>query len=81
VTSALVGDRFFAEIVSAIIDPALKAAFGRAIDFKISRSTDRPVLYGGKTQMLTGEYHLACNLQKTTAETVAKDAWNRATHF
>jgi hypothetical protein len=81
VTSALAGDGFFTDIVSAIIDPALKDAFGRAIDFKISRNIERPILYGGKTQTFIGDYHLACNLPPTTAETVAKDAWRRATHF
>ena len=81
VTQAVAGDGFFAEIVSAMIDPALEAAFGRATDIKVSREVTKPALYGGKTQTLTGEYHIACNLKPTTAPEVAKDAWSRVSPF
>lgn len=81
VTEKLTGDGFFKDIVSGMLDEALEAAFGRATDVKISREVTKPALYGGKTQALTGEYHLACNLKPTTAPEVAKDAWSRVSPF
>lgn len=81
VTEKLTGDGFFNDIVSGMLDEALEAAFGRATDVKISREVTVPALYGGKTQTLTGEYHIACNLKPTTAPEVAKDAWSRVGPF
>jgi hypothetical protein len=81
VTQKLTGDGFFNDIVTGMLDEALRAAFGRATDVKISRQVAKPALYGGKTQTLSGEYHLACNLKPTTAPEVAKDAWSRVSPF
>jgi len=81
VTQKLTGDGFFNDIVSGMLDQALKAALGRATDVKISHEVTMPTLYGGKTQALTGEYHIACNLKPTTAPQVAKDAWSRVSPF
>lgn len=81
VTEKLVGDGFFSDIVMALIEPGLEAAFGRSLDAKATREVARPLIYGGKTKTMQGEYHLACNLAKTTAPEVAVDAWSRVSPF
>jgi hypothetical protein len=81
ITDKLTGDGFFQDIVSKMIDSALEDAFGRAIDVTVQRSVERPALYGGNSQAMTGEYHLACNLKPKTKLDVAKDAWSRVNPF
>lgn len=81
VSEKLTGDGFFANVVSKMVDPALKAAFGSAIDVNVSRGVTQPLLYGGHAQSTSGNYHLACNLKPTTPLDVAKDAWHRVSPF
>ena len=47
VTQKATGDGFFYDIVGGMLDEALRAAFGRAIDVQISREVTKPALYGG----------------------------------
>jgi hypothetical protein len=81
VTDKLTGDGFFQDVVSGLIDSALETAFGSAFDVKVEREVARPAIYGGKTQAIVGEYHLACNLKPKTKIDVAKDAWSRVNPF
>lgn len=71
------GGGIVGDALKGILDPVLEAAFGRALDAQVSKEVPRPAIYGGKTQGVTGNYHLACNLKSTTAPEVAKDAWSR----
>jgi hypothetical protein len=81
ITEKLAGDGFFNDIVSKMIDSALDDVFGRAIDVKVQRDVKRPGLYGGGSQAMTAEYHLACNLKPRTKLDIAKDAWSRVSPF
>jgi hypothetical protein len=63
------------KVIDAIIQPALKVIFGRFSVANTKRSVSRPLLYGGKQRTVTGQYHLACNLEPTTLGKVLKDAW------
>jgi len=67
-------------IISGVLKPALKAAFGRSLEANTQVSFVRPGVYGGSTQNAQGRYQLACNLKRETAPDVAKDAWNVFTH-
>lgn len=81
VTDKLTGDGFFQDVVSGLIDSALETAFGSAFDVKVQREVARPDLFGGDTQTVSGEYHLACNLKPRTKLDIAKDAWSRVNPF
>jgi hypothetical protein len=63
-------------IVSAMIEPALKAAFGRSVAANATNEVKRPALFGQGKQVVAGKYHLACNLNPSTMEDVVKDAWH-----
>jgi hypothetical protein len=75
-TGGLVGP-----VIAKVLEPALKAAFGRALDARTQKSYERPTLYGGGTATTSGSYHLACNLTPETPLDVAKDAWNALSKF
>ena len=75
-TGGLVGP-----VIATVIDPALKAAFGRALDANAKQYFQRPSLYGGGTATTSGSYHLACNLATETLVDVAKDAWKSLFKF
>ena len=64
-------------VVRPLIMPALQAAFGRSVDATVSREVERPGAYGGGMKIVTGRYHLACNLEHTTPIEVVEDAWRR----
>jgi hypothetical protein len=70
-----------APVIAKILEPALKAAFGRALDARTQQFYERPALYGGGTATSSGSYHLACNLTPETPLDVAKDAWNALSKF
>jgi len=63
-------------VVNDVLDPVLRAAFGKALDAKSQVPYERPAIYGGGTQTASGGYHLACNLTTETLEYVGKDAWD-----
>jgi hypothetical protein len=75
--SEKLGGGLVGDALKGILDPVLEAAFGRALDAQVSKEIPRPAIYGGKTQNVSGSYHLACNLKPTTAPEVARDAWSR----
>ena len=77
VLSAQSTDGLIPNLVSSLLGPALSAAFGRSLDATASRSIQRPNLFGGGHQAVSGHYHLACNLKPTTPGEVALDAWHR----
>lgn len=81
ITDELPGEGFFKDVVSGVLDSALETAFGSAFDVKVQREVARPALYGGETQAIVGEYHLACNLKPKTKLELAKDAWSRVNPF
>jgi hypothetical protein len=68
-------------VVAKVIEPALKCAFGSALDANTKQSYQRPSLYGGGTATASGSYHLACNLAHETLIEVANDAWKSLFSF
>ena len=68
-------------VISKVIEPALKCAFGSAVEASSKQSFQRPSLYGGGTATASGSYHLACNLAHETLIDVAKDAWKSLFRF
>jgi hypothetical protein len=81
VTDKLTGDGFFHDVVNKMLDSALETVFGDAIDVKVERKVARPVLYGGDTQAVAGEYHLACNLKPKDKIDIATEAWSHVNPF
>jgi hypothetical protein len=69
------------KIAAGILEPAIEALFGRFVDGNTSPTLTRPGALGGGQTVVTGNYHLACNLQPTTPGKVVKDAWNSIVHF
>lgn len=64
-----------------MLDSAVETVFGDAIDVKVAQEVARPELYGGKTQAVAGEYHLACNLKPKEKIDIAKEAWSHVNPF
>lgn len=64
------------KIVDSLLGPALKAAFGRGLEAKVAKELERPAMYGGGKNTITGRYRLACNLTPEDPTDVAKDAWS-----
>ena len=64
------------DVVTGLLEGALQAAFGRALDVRTEKSFAPPKVYGGGTKVVHRDYHLACNLGEVTAESIVKDAWN-----
>lgn len=62
--------------VMAILDPALRAAFGRSLDANTQKSFGRPALCGGGAATIRGHYHLACNIAVRAPEEVAWSIWD-----
>jgi hypothetical protein len=62
--------------LKAILQPALEAAFGRALDARTEKAVNRPALYGGGTATTQGQYHLACNLAPQAPADVAYGIWH-----
>jgi hypothetical protein len=69
------------KVATDLLGPAIDALFGRFVDAKTARSLNRPGVLGGGQTVVTGSYHLACNLQPTTPAKVVSDAWDRIVHF
>jgi hypothetical protein len=69
------GGKLVSGAIAPLIGSALEAAFGRATEADAQRTVEKPVLFGGGQRTVRGRYHLACNLQRTTPEKVAEDAW------
>jgi len=67
----LIGD-----VLSAVLEPVVDAAFGKSLDANSQVSFPRPALYGGGNANATGTYHLACNIRDTTLTEVAENAWH-----
>jgi hypothetical protein len=81
VTDKLTGDGFFHDVVNTMLDSAVETVFGDAINAKVTREVARPTLYGGDTQAIAGEYHLACNLKPKDKLDIAKEAWSHVNPF
>jgi hypothetical protein len=67
---------FVGAVVSNLVAGPLMAAFTRSVDAKVTREVQQPAVYGGGVKQVTGRYHLACNLEPTTPEKMAQDAWD-----
>jgi hypothetical protein len=67
---------FVASVVSNLVAGPLLAAFTRSVDATVTLEVKQPIAYGGGLKQVTGRYHLACNLEPTTPEEMAQDAWN-----
>lgn len=76
VTTLNLGDGLIKDAIVFVLDPVLKAVFGKALNAKTKTSFERPALYGGGTATAHGTYHLACNLQHKDLGDVASDVWN-----
>jgi hypothetical protein len=63
-------------IVSNILEPVLRAAFGKAVAANTPLTYQRPPLYGGDTGVATGSYYLACNITPKTERDIVKEAWD-----
>jgi hypothetical protein len=63
-------------VVSNLVAGPLIAAFTRSVDATVAKDVQQPAVYGGGVKTVTGHYHLACNLEPTTPEKMAQDAWS-----
>lgn len=81
VTDKLIGKGTVNDVINEMLDSAVETVFGDAIDVKVAQEVARPELYGGKTQAVAGEYHLACNLKPKEKIDIAKDAWSHVNPF
>ena len=62
-------------VVEGLLEPVLRAAFGRFTRVEVTRDVARPALLGGEHGRMRGDYYLACNLRPMELEDVALDAW------
>ncbi len=62
--------------VGALVEPAIRAAFGRSVTATARHDIPRPGLFGGGKKEVSASYGLACNLAHTTPAQVAADAWD-----
>jgi hypothetical protein len=62
--------------VNGLIEPAIRAAFGRGVTATVRREVSRPRIFGGGKGEVIARYELACNLAHSTPEQVAADAWD-----
>jgi hypothetical protein len=67
---------FVAAVVSNLVAGPLLAAFTRSVDATVTHDVQQPAAYGGGVKQVTGRYHLACNLEPTTPQEMAQDAWD-----
>ena len=58
-----------------------EAIFGRAATAPAAREVARPVLFGGTTTSVAGEFHIACNIRSNTIDGMARDAWGALVPF
>lgn len=61
--------------VKRILQPVLDAVFGDAASAHVERAVHRPLVFGGSTTAIAGNYRIACNVSETTLGSAAKDAW------
>lgn len=69
------------KVATGLLGPALDALFGGFVDGNTSRTVNQPVVLGGGQTLVTGTYHLACNLKRKTPAKVVSDAWDSIVHF
>jgi len=69
------------KVATGLLGPAIDALFGRFVDGKSTRTLNRPGVLGGGQTVVTGNHHLACNLEPTTPSKVVEDAWNKIVDF
>jgi hypothetical protein len=68
-------------VATKLLGPAIDALFGRFVDGSTERQLARPAILGGGQTVVSGKYHLACNLQPTTPTQVVEDAWAKIVNF
>ena len=68
-------------VATKLLGPAIDALFGRFVDGSTTRQVARPGILGGGQTVVSGGYHLACNLQPTTPAQVVDDAWAKIVNF
>lgn len=62
-------------IVANLVAAPLVAAFTSAVDSRVDQQMAQPAAYGGGIKVVTGQYHLACNVPHDTPEKMAERAW------
>jgi hypothetical protein len=68
-------------VATKLLGPAIDALFGRFVEASTTRQVARPGILGGDQTVVSGRYHLACNLQPTTPAQVVNDAWAKIANF
>lgn len=68
-------------IFSELVATPFLAAFTSSVDAKVDQPVQQPALYGGGMKVVSGRYHLACNLRRDTPEAMAKRAWSTLVPF
>lgn len=63
-------------VVGKLVAGPLMEAFTRSVDATVTKDVQQPAAYGGGVKKVAGRYHLACNLEPTTPEQMAQDAWS-----
>jgi hypothetical protein len=63
-------------VVGDLVAGPLMAAFTSSVDATVSKDVQQPATFGGGLKRVTGRYHLACNLEPTSPEQMAQDAWS-----
>jgi len=69
------------EIIGELVLAPLVAAFTSSVDAKVEQPVQQPVAYGEGVKVVTGRYHLACNLAHDTPEDMADRAWSALVPF
>jgi hypothetical protein len=69
------------QLVGELVAAPLVAAFTGAVDAKVEQQLSQPAEYGGGIKVVSGRYHLACNLAHDTPEKMADRAWSSLVHF
>jgi hypothetical protein len=62
-------------IIGELVAGPLMSVFTKSVDANVTRDVQQPASYGGGLRKVSGRYHLACNLEPTTPEDMALDAW------
>ncbi len=64
-------------IVGSLVMAPLAAAFTNAVDARVEQQMPQPAAYGGGIKVVTGQYHLPCNLAHDTPAEMAGRAWRK----
>lgn len=68
------------KIVGELVAGPLLELFTNSVDARSTREVQPPALYGVDPRLVTGSYHLACNLKPTTPGEMASEALSTLVH-